>query len=83
VFALVLTSWFAASKARRFKFFALGQQMMLIAFFCLVYQLILFLTDIFLGHHGQVWLLVGSALTTTFLWPWVRIVADNLLLNSK
>jgi rod shape-determining protein MreD len=70
-FALLLTTWFAAGKARRFNFFAMLQQMMLVALYCLIYQLIVFLIDAFLGYNNGLWIVVGTVSLSTFFWPWV------------
>ena len=80
VFALVLTTWFVAGKVRRFYLFSMGQQMVLVALFCLVYQSILFLIDAFLGYNNGPWLIVGTALFSMLFWPWVRVLADSTLL---
>lgn len=82
-FALLLTTWLAAGKARRFSFFSLIQQMMLIAIFCLVYQLIIFFIDAFLGYHNGVWTLTGAVVLSMFFWPWLRVLADGSLLTER
>lgn len=82
-FALLLTTWFAAGKARRFNFFSLLQQMMLVAVFCLIYQLTIFLIDAFLGYHNGLWTLTGAIALGMFFWPWVRVLADSSLLIER
>lgn len=82
-FALLLTTWLAAGKVRRFSFFSLIQQMMLIVVFCLTYQLIIFFIEAFLGYHNGLWGVFGSALIGMLLWPWVRILADSRLLYAR
>ncbi len=81
-FALLLTTWFAAGKARRFSFFSLIQQMMLIAVFCLIYQLIIFFIEAFLGYHNGLLGVFGSAAIGMMLWPWVRMLAESRLLKA-
>ncbi len=76
-FALLLTTWFAAGKARRFNFFSMGKQMLLVGLFCLLYQLIIFLIDAFLGYSPRLWMVVVSALFSLLFWPWVRWVLAN------
>jgi len=78
-FALLLTTWISSGKTRRFYFFSMIQQTMLIASFCFIYQLCLFLMESFLGYHNPVMMLVASTLLTILLWPWVRVLADNTL----
>ena len=70
-FALVLTTWFASGKARRFNFFSIIQQMALIALFCLVYQLNIYLIEAFVGYNPDLLMVVGPTLFSTLLWPWV------------
>ena len=41
-FALVLTTWVASGKVRRFNFFAVAQQMALVGLCCFVYQSIIY-----------------------------------------
>ena len=79
-FALILTTWFASGKARRFNFFSMVQQMMVVALCCLVYQLIIFLIDAFLGYNTGLWMVIGTALLSMFFWPWVEWVLTNGLL---
>lgn len=79
-FALLLASFFAASKARRFHFFSIAQQMMLIALFCAVYQLVIVLIDISLGYNNGPMFAAGTVLVTMIFWPWVKLLADNTLL---
>ena len=78
-FALLLTSCLAASKTRRFSFFSIAQQMMLIALFCLAYQLIIVLIEASLGYQTQPLLAVGSVFITMIFWPWMKLLADNTL----
>jgi len=82
-FALLLTTWFAAGKVRRFCFFSLIQQMVLIGVFCLTYQLIIYCIESFLGYHTGLMALAGIVVLSVFLWPWVRILADGTLLVSS
>lgn len=82
-FALLLTTWLAAGKARRFGFFSLIQQMMLIALLCLVYQLIIFFIDAFLGYHNGVWTFSGAVVLSMLFWPWLRVLADGSLLTES
>lgn len=78
-FALILTSCLAAGKTRRFSFFSITQQMILIAMFCLVYQLIIVLIDAALGYNNQIMFALGTVFITMIFWPWVKLLADNTL----
>ena len=78
-FALLLTALLATSKARRFTFFSIIQQIILIAFFCLVYQAIIFLIDVSLGYINNRMLPFEGVLVSILCWPWIKLLADNVL----
>ncbi|ASQ46372.1 rod shape-determining protein MreD [Legionella clemsonensis] len=78
-FALSVTTWLASNKARRFYFFSMGQQMALIGFFCLLYQMLILVMELFLGYRMDFLMSVGSAAISMILWPWVRLLADDTL----
>ena len=78
-FALLLTTWFVMGKARRFNFFSLLQQMILVALFCLSYQLIIYFIESFLGYHNNLRGIVGAAVFGMLLWPWMRVLGDRIL----
>lgn len=80
-FAIVVTIWLANSKVRRFRLFSLGQQTGLIAVFCLVYQLIIFLIDAYLGFYVNFLNVIGSTILSTLLWPWIRLLCEDSLLG--
>ncbi|MDP3268859.1 MAG: rod shape-determining protein MreD [Legionella sp.] len=80
-FALLLVTWIASGKSRRFQFFSMVQQICLIGFFCLLYQAVISLTDGLLGFNYNLLMPLGSALTGMFIWPWVRLLGDGSLLN--
>ena len=83
-FALLLTTWFASGKTRRFIFFSMIQQMMLVALLCLVYQLTIFLIDAFLGYNNGLWMVAGSVLLSMFIWPWIVWgLAHGLLIRQR
>lgn len=79
VFALSLVTWIASNKARRFSFFSIGQQMTLIGFFCLFYQMVILVIDAFLGNNVSLIMSLGSVLIAMLLWPWVKLIADDTL----
>jgi rod shape-determining protein MreD len=78
-FALSIVAWVANNKTRRFNFFSIWQQMALIGFLCFLYQMLIFITESFLGYQMSLLPLAGSALLSLILWPWVRILADDTL----
>lgn len=79
-FALLLVSGVASNKARRFHFFSVAQQMILIALFCLVYQLVIVLIDAALGYNNEILFAFGTVLVTMIFWPWVKLLTDSTLL---
>lgn len=82
VFALTLVCWLASSKARRFYFFSISQQMALISVFCMLYQFTVLLIDAFLGHRVGFWSVPGVGLLSILLWPWMRLLAEEILPGS-
>ena len=82
-FALILTTWFAAGKARRFNFFSMGQQMALIAVFCMFYQLIIFMIDAYMGNSNSPWMIVGATFVSLCFWPFARVLADSTLCYAR
>ncbi len=80
-FALLLVTWIAFSKSRRFQFFTMVQQIVLIGFFCLLYQLIISLISALLGFNYSLFMPFASALVGMFLWPWIRLFGEDTLLT--
>ncbi|KTC66012.1 Rod shape-determining protein MreD (plasmid) [Legionella adelaidensis] len=81
-FALLITTWVATGKTRRFAFFSVGQQMVLIGLFALIYESILLLIDAFLGNNYSSITVVGSTILAMLLWPWVRILAESIFIQK-
>jgi rod shape-determining protein MreD len=79
-FALLIFSWIANTKSRRFRFFSIYQQMALIGFYCLIYQSILLSIDTLLGFHYTLWKPLSTSLLAIIFWPWVRLLLDDTLL---
>ena len=82
-FALLLTTWVASSKVRRFRFFSIGQQMALVGLFCLMYQGIFFLIDAFLRYHPHPVAIIGAGLSGLLFWPWVLLLVYGALRTSQ
>lgn len=80
-FALLLITWIASSKSRRFQFFSMMQQIFLIGFFCLLYQLMISLIDALLGFNYSVYNPCVGALLGMFFWPWIRLLGEDVLLT--
>lgn len=79
-FALLLVTWLASSKSRRFQFFSMMQQIIIIGFFCLTYQAIICLIDGLLGFNYNLFTPVASAMASMFFWPWMRLLGEDTLL---
>lgn len=79
-FALLLVTWIASSKSRRFQFFSMMQQICLIGFFCLCYQAVISFIDALLGFNYSLFMPFISALLSMFIWPWIRLLGDGSLL---
>lgn len=80
-FALSLVTWLANNQARRFNFFPMKQQMLLVGFFALLYAIFIFLLEAFLGYYTHLGTLIGGPLMSMTLWPWIRLLADEWLRN--
>ena len=80
-FALLLVTWIASSKSRRFQFFSMIQQICLIGFFCLLYQSVISFIDALLGYHYSLLMPLTSAVLGMFFWPWIRLLGDGSLLT--
>ncbi|MBL7479974.1 rod shape-determining protein MreD [Legionella bononiensis] len=80
-FALLLVTWIASTKSRRFQFFSMIQQICLIGFFCLLYQSVISFINALLGFHYSLLMPIASALLGMFFWPWIRLLGDGSLLT--
>lgn len=78
--ALLFVFWLASIRSRRFRFFSMFQQIILIGIFCFLYQLIISTTDAFLSFNYSLVTPFASALLSMFLWPWIRLLGESLLL---
>lgn len=81
--ALLLTTWIAAGRTRRFSFFSVGQQMMAIILLCSIYQSTLFCIDALMGYHHSLMGFLGCLLLSVLSWPWVCILLDGFLLTKN
>lgn len=80
-FALLSVTWLASSKSRRFQFFSMMQQIFLIGFFCFLYQSIILVIELLLGFNYNLITPVASAMVGILLWPWIRLLGEDNLLN--
>ncbi|MCE3046147.1 MULTISPECIES: rod shape-determining protein MreD [Legionella] len=81
-FALSIVTWIASSKSRRFCLFSIGQQMALVGIAALVYQLCIFGIDIILGGYASLFDVLGSAVISVLIWPWIRLLTEDTLLTK-
>ncbi len=79
-FALFLVGWAINNRARRFQFFAMGQQMLIVGFLCMIYQAALLSIDAFSGFHYSMYTIISSAVIGMLFWPWLKILADDVIL---
>ena len=78
--ALSLPSCLLSSRARRFNFCHMPQQMLWMAGFSLIYQLILASLAYRMGYPMSVLALLLPVITSTLLWPWLVYLLDKLFL---
>lgn len=71
--ALLIVTFAATRKVRRFYFFSMLQQMFIILIFCIMYQLVIYLIDAFLGYEVGIRSIICTALISMFFWPWIRL----------
>lgn len=76
-FALLLVTWLASTRTRRFQFFSMMQQIILIGLFCFVYQATISFIDALLDFNYSLLAPVASALLSMFIWPWIRLLGDS------
>lgn len=79
-FALILVTWLALTKARRFQFFSMMQQIFLIGFFCFLYQSVIIFIAALLGFNYSLLTPLASTGVSMFLWPWIRLLGEDTLL---
>ncbi len=80
-FALLLVTWLASTRSRRFQFFSMMQQIILIGMFCFIYQATISLIDALLAFNYSLWMPIASALLSMFIWPWIRLLGEGSLLT--
>ncbi|MBA2648120.1 MAG: rod shape-determining protein MreD [Legionella sp.] len=81
-FALLLVTWIASSKSRRFQFFSMMQQIFLIGFFCLIYQMVIVFINALLGFHYNIYNPFICAFVSMFFWPWIRLLGEDIFLTG-
>lgn len=79
--ALLLVTWIASTRSRRFQFFSMMQQIILIGIFCFLYQAIITGSHALLDFNYSLIMPFTSALLSMFIWPWIRLLGDGSLLT--
>lgn len=79
-FALLLVTWIASTRSRRFQFFSMMQQIVLVGIFCFLYQATISFIDALLAFNYSLSMPIASALLSMFIWPWIRLLGDGSLL---
>lgn len=80
-FALLLVTWIASTRSRRFQFFSIMQQIVLVGLFCFIYQATITLIDGLLNFDYNLFTPIASASLSMFIWPWIRLLGDGSLLT--
>jgi hypothetical protein len=75
---MLLATWFASTKVRRYKLFPIGQQLFFIALFSLTYEITLLLIDAFCGYDYSVVLTLARTVMGVFVWPVLGAVMVRL-----
>ena len=78
-FAFSIVGWIANSKFKRFSFFSMEQQMVVIGLLTLTYQLIILIIDSFLGFSIHPVVILGCTLINILIWPWIRLLGEEIL----
>lgn len=82
VFALMLVCWIISGTTRRFNFFPISQQMLLILLLCILYQCTILIINASQGFYVSGMSVLVSSMLSMILWPWVRILADSILFRK-
>lgn len=82
-FALIFTIWLISEKSRRFEFFPISQQLLLVFLCCLIYQAIIFFIDAFQGYHYDIFPMLCSAFLSLLFWPWIKMLLDYFFIYGK
>lgn len=77
--ALVITTWVASSRVRRFHLFGLPEQMALITLLCCLNELILYYIDLCQGFDHSLVMVFGTTFMSVLLWPWIKCHGPRLL----
>jgi rod shape-determining protein MreD len=79
MFALVVTTWLASTRVRRFHLFSLPQQIGVITAFCCLYQALLYFIDIYQGYNNSLSKVLAATIISFMIWPWIRLLLTYFL----
>ncbi len=77
VFALVITTWIASSRVRRFHLISIPQQMALITMLSFLYQCILYGVDSYQGFSHSILNVLGTTFISFIIWPWLSLLLGH------
>ncbi len=83
IIALVMTTWIASTRVRRFHLFSLPQQIAIITSLSLTYQLMLYLIDTYQGFNHSLTMVFGTSLVSLMVWPWVSLLLSHFFYMPK
>lgn len=70
--SFIITAWLASSQIGRFHVFSQEHQMILIGFFCLINEGIIYLVNLLLGFEQVFWPIFIKSLLGALLWPLLK-----------
>jgi len=80
--ALVFVSYIAFKSYRQLRFFPLWQQSLFITIIYMTYSLIIFFILSYVVAELQILKLVLSGLSVFIIWPWVKLLFDQIFYND-
>lgn len=82
-FAMIISLWMINTRARRFVFFNLVQQMLLVWILTTFYVFLLLAVNLFLGNHIDAWQPISVGLSSALIWPWLKVTLDDSFSKIK
>lgn len=70
----VITSWVATTKPSNFKYYSILQQMIVIFLYCMLYQFLISLVDLFFGINVNIYESLCIVLLSVAFWPILGII---------
>lgn len=72
--AFIITTWVASSKPSNFRYYSILQQTLIIFLYCVLYQLLIVLVDLFFGINVNIYESICIVLLTVALWPVLGLI---------